>query len=119
MTTLGRVAYIALFIGMWGFMAFPIIYDIIVVTSHYVVTFTPHSNNQDAILADTVHKKFYVKNVYDASRRNDSLDYGDWNAWTIWNTGQLLISAATFIFYIYIAIAIIVALVDDTSGTYD
>lgn len=118
-TTAGRVAYIFLFVGMWGCMAFPIIYDIIVVTSHYVVTFTPHANNQDAILADTVHKKFYVKNVYDASRRNDTLDYGDWNAWTVWNTGQLLISFATFVFYIYIAIAIIVALVEDESGTYE
>jgi len=52
-TTLGRVWLILLFIGMWGLMVFPVIYDIIVVTAHYVVTFTPKAYDQDAILRST------------------------------------------------------------------
>jgi len=44
---------------MWGLMAFPIIYDIIVVAAHYVVTFTPHAQNQDEILHTTMHPEFY------------------------------------------------------------
>lgn len=43
-TTLGRVWLILLFIVMWAAMAFPIIYDIIAVTAHYVVTFTPKAS---------------------------------------------------------------------------
>lgn len=119
MTTLGRVWYIALFFGMWAVMAYPVIYDIIIVTVHYVVTFTPKAYDHDAILSSTNHPTFYLENVYDRSKRQDSLSEANWNSWTIWNTGQLVISFATFVFYIYIIIAIIVAVLDDESGTYN
>ena len=67
-------------------MAFPIIFDIIAVTSHYVVIFTPHASNHNEILATTQHPQYYLDNIYDGSKRADSLSSGDWNAWTVWNT---------------------------------
>jgi len=44
---------------------------------------------------------------------------GDFNAWTIWNSGMLIFSFATAAFYAYIIVAIIVAVMDDESGTYN
>jgi len=44
---------------------------------------------------------------------------GDFNAWTIWNSGMLVFSFATSAFYAYIIVAIIVAVTDDESGTYN
>jgi len=69
-------------------MAFPIIYDIIAVTAHYVVTFTPKASSQDNVLKSGAygHKDFYQLYEYDNSLRQDSLVDGDWNAWTIWNS---------------------------------
>lgn len=117
-TTAGRVAYIALFVAMWGCMSFPIIYDIVIVTIHYVTIFTPKASNFDAIMKNSIHGEWYLQNVHDSNRRQDSLTEGDWNAWTIWNTAQLVVSFCVFVFYIYISIAIIIAAVDGW-GVYD
>ena len=108
MDTTKRIFYIALFIGMWGFLAFPIIYDIVVVTAHFVTIFTPTPNPQDEVLKSTMHPEFYLENIYDPSITADMMAEPEWSAWTIWNCTNLLISAVHFGFEVYIIIAIII-----------
>jgi len=117
-TTLGRVMYVVLFLSMWGLMAFPIIFDIIAVTSHLVLTLTPQANNQDEILNSTLHPEFYRENIYDKSLSPEDFAAIEWNAWTIWNIVQLIISVPTFIFYIYIAVAVVIGGLEGF-GDYD
>jgi len=98
-------------------MAFPVIFDVIVVAVMYVELFTPKVVNQNAIMATTVHPKYYQMNVYNGDIEGKVAE-NEWNAWTIWNTANLVLSALLVGFYVYIIIAIIVAAVDDESGLY-
>lgn len=117
-TTWQRVLYIAIFVGMWALLAFPLIYDIVVVTSHYVVTFTPHAQNQDIILETTLHPDYYWNNVYNHNMMADELAEAEWNTWTIWNTAKLVVSGCVFGFYIYIFAAVIIGSIEGL-GKYD
>lgn len=117
-TTLGRVMYVVLFLFLWGLMAFPIIYDVVTVTTHLIVTMTPHANNQDEILETTLHPEWYKENIYDMSLSKEDFAVVEWNAWTVWNIAQLLVSVPTFAFYIYIAIAVVIGGLEGF-GTYD
>lgn len=89
-------------------MAFPIIYDIVVVSAHMIVTFTPKVNRQDEILNTTDHPEFYQEYVYRTDLGIEDFAEVEWNAWTVWNCAQLILSAAEFLFYVYIIIAVII-----------
>lgn len=68
--------------------------------------------------ANPIHWTYYLNNVFDPNSMFDEFKAVEINTWTIWKIVDVVVSAAVFVFYVYILIAIIIDGIDGI-GTYN
>lgn len=106
-------------IFLWLFLLFPHVYDIGFAVYAWLFLGLPTTSSHSEILEMTPHKEIYknVESTGNAPGRytpvNDSLDFGNWDFWFIYDNGMLIFTVLGLAWYIYYMVAMIVTSVDD------